>query len=163
MSRERRNEEAREGGADRHDSTHGEAGMEEALRIGLSFERTIIVDESHAARHLAGKGIRVLSTPEMVRLMEECALNGVLPYLQPEQNTVGTRVEMRHLAPTPMGMRVTARCTLVEMDRRRLVFRAEVFDELEKVGEGMNERFIVDRGRHEQRLGDKLAKWQGRG
>jgi predicted thioesterase len=46
------------------------------------------------------------------------------------------------------------------MDRRRLVFRAELFDELEKVGEGMNERFIVDRDRHEQRLGDKVARWR---
>jgi predicted thioesterase len=136
--------------------------MGEQLRVGLSFEMTIIVDESHAARHLAGQGIRVLSTPEMVRLMEECALRGVLPYLQPGQDTVGTRVEMRHLAPTPMGMRVTAKCALVEIDRRRLVFRAEVFDELEKVGEGMNERFIVDRGRHEQRLGEKVARWQGK-
>ena len=134
--------------------------MGNELRVGLSFEKTITVDESHAARHLAGKGIRVLSTPEMVRLMEECALHGVLPYLQPDQNTVGTRVEMRHLAPTPMGMRVTAKCTLVEIDRRRLVFRAEVFDELEPVGEGMNERFVVDRERHEQRLGEKQARWR---
>jgi fluoroacetyl-CoA thioesterase len=134
--------------------------MPDALRVGLTCEKTITVDETHAARHLAGKGIQVLSTPEMVRLMEECALEGVLPYLGPAQNTVGTRVEMRHLAPTPMGMRVTARCTLVEIDRRRLLFQAEVFDELEKVGEGMNERFIVDRERHEQRLGEKVARWR---
>jgi len=137
--------------------------MADELPVGLTCEKTITVDESHAARHLAGKGVQVLSTPEMVRLMEECALEGVLPYIRPDQNTVGTRVEMRHLAPTPMGMRVTARCTLVEVDRRRLVFRAEVFDELEKVGEGMNERFLVDRDRHEQRLGEKVARWQGRG
>ena len=136
--------------------------MADELRVGLTCEKTITVGESHTARHLAGKGIRVLSTPEMVRLMEECALEGVLPSIRPDQNTVGTRVEMRHLAPTPMGMRVTARCTLVEIDRRRLVFRAEVFDELEKVGEGMNERFLVDRDRHEQRLGEKAARWQGK-
>jgi predicted thioesterase len=132
--------------------------MADQLRVGLTCEKIITVDESHAARHLAGKGIRVLSTPEMVRLMEECALEGVLPFLQPDQNTVGTRVEMRHLAATPMGMKVTARCTLVEIDRRRLVFKAEVHDELEKVGEGMNERFIVDREKHEQRIAEKLAR-----
>src|SRR5574337_1459746 len=86
--------------------------MADQLQVGLTCEKSITVDESHAARHLAGKGIRVLSTPEMVRLMEECALEGVLPFLQPNQNTVGTRVEMRHLAATPMGMKVTARCTL---------------------------------------------------
>lgn len=134
--------------------------MADQLRVGLTFEKSITVDESHAARHLAGKGIRVFSTPEMVRLMEECALEGTLPYLQPDQNTVGIRVEMRHLAATPVGMKATARCTLVEIDRRRLVFRAEVHDELERIGEGMNERFIVDRAKHEQRIEEKLARWK---
>ncbi len=135
--------------------------MADQLQVGLTFEKTITVTESHTARHLAGKGIRVLSTPEMVRLMEECALEGVLPFLQPDQNTVGIRVEMRHLAATPLGMKVTARCTLVEIDRRRLLFQAEVHDELEKVGEGSNERFIVDRDKHEQRIEEKLARWKG--
>ena len=135
--------------------------MADQLRVGQVFEKTITVSESHAARHLAGKGIRVFSTPEMVRLMEECALEGVLPFLQANQNTVGVRVEMRHLAATPMGMKVTARCTLAEIDHRRLVFQAEVHDELEKVGEGSNERFIVDRERHEQRIEEKLARWKG--
>jgi predicted thioesterase len=96
----------------------------------------------------------------MVRLMEECALEAVLPYLQPNQDTVGIRVEMRHLAATPMGMQVTARCTLVEIDRRRLVFKAEIHDELEKVGEGSNERFIVDKEKHEQRIAEKVARWK---
>lgn len=135
--------------------------MADELKVGLSFEKTITVNETHAARHLAGKGIRVLSTPEMVRLMEECALEGVQPLLQPNQNTVGIRVEMRHLAATPMGMRVTARCTLVEIDRRRLVFQSEVHDELDKVGEGVNERFIVDADKQQQRIEEKLARWKG--
>ena len=135
--------------------------MVDQLRVGLTFEKSITVTESHAARHLAGKGIRVFSTPEMVRLMEECALEGVLPLLQPNQNTVGIRVELRHLAATPIGMKVTARCTLVEIDRRRLLFQAEVHDELEKIGEGSNERFIVDREKHEQRIEEKLARWKG--
>ncbi|MGD0265082.1 MAG: thioesterase family protein [Candidatus Methylomirabilota bacterium] len=134
--------------------------MADQLQVGLTFEKTITVTENHAARHLAGKGIRVFSTPEMVRLMEECALEAVLPYLQPNQDTVGIRVEMRHLAATPMGMKVTARCTLVEIDRRRLVFKAEIHDEMEKVGEGMNERFIVDKEKHEQRIAEKVARWK---
>jgi len=134
--------------------------MAEQLKVGMTFEKSITVTEEYAARHLAGKGIQVFSTPSMVRLMEECALEGVLPYLQPNQNTVGIRVEMRHLAATPMGMKVTARCTLVEIDRRRLVFQAEVHDELEKVGEGVNGRFIVDREKHEQRIEEKLARWK---
>lgn len=134
--------------------------MSEQLRAGMVFEKTMIVSEAVAARHLAGKGISVLSTPELVRFVEECALEGVLPSLQPNQNTVGTRVDVRHMAATPMGMKVTARCTLVEIDRRRLAFTVEVHDELEKVGEGTHERFIVDGEKHQQRIAEKLARWK---
>lgn len=134
--------------------------MSEQLRAGMVFEKTMIVSEAVAARHLAGKGVSVLSTPELVRFVEECALEGVLPSLQPNQNTVGTRVDVRHMAATPMGMKVTARCTLVEIDRRRLAFTVEVHDELEKVGEGTHERFIVDGERHQQRIAEKLARWK---
>jgi len=135
--------------------------MADQLKVGMTFEKSITVTEEYAARHLAGKGIQLFSTPSMVRLMEECALEGVLPYLQPNQNTVGIRVDVRHLAATPVGMKVTARCTLMEIDRRRLVFQAEVFDELDRVGEGVNERFIVDREKHEQRIAEKVARWKG--
>ena len=59
-------------------------------------------------------------------------------------------------------MKLAARCTLVRIDRRRLLFKAEIHDELDKVGEGSNERFIVDRGKHEERLAEKLARWKPR-
>jgi fluoroacetyl-CoA thioesterase len=134
--------------------------MSDQLRVGITFEKAMAVTEAVAARHLAGKSVQVLSTPEMVRLIEECALEGVLPFLQPSQNTVGTRVEVRHLAATPVGMKVAARCTLVEIDRRQLGFMVEVHDELERVGEGTHERFIVDAGKHQQRIAEKLARWK---
>ena len=130
------------------------------MRAGMIFEKTMTVTEAVAARNLAGNGISVLSTPEMVRFIEECALEGVLPFLQPNQNTVGTRVEVRHMAATPMGMKVIARCTLVEIDRRRLAFTVEVHDDLEKVGEGTHERFIVDGEKHQQRIAEKFARWK---
>ena len=134
--------------------------MSDQLRAGTTFEKTMTVTEAVAARHLAGKGISVLSTPELVRFIEECALEGVLPFLQPNQNTVGTRVDVRHMAATPMGMKVTARCTLAEVDRRRLAFTVEVHDEVEKVGEGTHERFIVDGDKHQQRIAEKLGRWK---
>jgi len=134
--------------------------MADQLKVGLTFEKTITVTEDHAARHLTGKGTRVFSTPSMVRLIEECALEGVQPFLSPNQNTVGTRVDVKHLAATPVGMRITVRCTLLEIDRRRLLFQAEVHDELDKVGEGINERFIVDAEKHQQRIQEKLARWR---
>jgi predicted thioesterase len=135
--------------------------MTDQLRVGMTFEKTLTVNEELTAGQLHRRGIYVLSTPEMVRLVEHCALEGVQPFLQPNQNTVGTRVDLRHLGGTPMGMRVAARCTLVEIDRRRLVFQAEVHDELEKVGEGTHERFIVEAEKHVQRMQEKQARWKG--
>ena len=110
--------------------------MTDQLKVGMTFETTLTVTEALTPAHLAGHGIRVFATPELVRLIEQCALEGVQPLLPPNQNTVGMRVEVRHLAATPIGMKVTARCTLTEIDRRRLVFKTEVHDELDKVGEG---------------------------
>lgn len=134
--------------------------MTERLQAQMTFDKTITVTEELTAKHLAGQGIGVFSTPELVRFVEVCALEGVRPYLHPGQETVGTRVDIRHLAATPSGMRVSARCTLVEIDRRRLSFAFEVHDELDKVGEGTHDRFIVDTDKQQQRLREKVARWK---
>jgi len=134
------------------------------LQVGMIFEKTMTVTDSHAAKHLegvqSGDSVRVLSTPELVRFVEICALEGIRTFLQSGQETVGTRVDIRHLAATPVGMRVTARCTLTEIDRRRLTFSFEVHDELDKAGEGSHERFIVDLEKQQVRLRDKLSRWE---
>jgi fluoroacetyl-CoA thioesterase len=139
-----------------------EAGdiMAEQLQAGMTFDKTIMVTEELAAKHLAGEGVAVFSTPELVRFIEICALEGVRLFLKTGQDTVGMRVDVRHLAATPVGMRVSATCTLVEVDRRRLAFTFEVHDELDKIGEGTHERFIIDRDKQQQRLQEKLARWK---
>ena len=137
--------------------------MADDLQAGMTFEKTMVVTEALSAKHLAGEGVAVFSTPELVRFVEICALEGVRPFLKNGQETVGTRVDIRHLAATPVGMRVSAQCTLVEVDRRRLAFTFEVSDELDKIGEGTHERFIIDREKQQQRLQEKLARWQSGG
>lgn len=134
--------------------------MAEQLRVGMTFEKTITVTETLAARHLAGRGVGVFSTPELVRFIEICALEGVKPFLQSEQDTVGTRVDVRHLAATPVGMKVTARCTLTEIDHRRMEFTFEVHDDLDKVAEGSHGRFIVDTDKQQRRIQEKVARWK---
>jgi predicted thioesterase len=134
--------------------------MADQLQAGMTFEKTIAVTDAMAAKHLAGEGIAVFSTPELVRFVEICALEGVRPFLKAGQETVGTRVDIRHLAATPVGMKVTAKCTLVEVDRRRLSFTVEVHDDLDKIGEGTHERFVIDRDKQQQRLQEKLARWK---
>ncbi len=135
--------------------------MADRLQAGMTFEKTITVTDDLSAKHLAGQGgIAVFSTPELVRFVEICALEGMRPFLAEGQETVGTRVDIRHLAATPVGMRVTAKCTLTEVDRRRLGFTFEVHDELDKIGEGTHERFIIDREKQQQRLQEKLTRWK---
>ena len=134
-----------------------EGGRQPELAPGLVFSRTITVTDDLAARHLVGQGVRTLSTPEMVRFMERCAVDGLQLYLASNQTAVGAHVDIRHLAPTPVGMEITVTCTLVKIDRRRLSFIFEVWDAVEKVGEGRYDSFVVDRSRQQQRLDAKLG------
>jgi fluoroacetyl-CoA thioesterase len=127
-----------------------------AIEAGLVHEITTIVEESDTARITGGESLpAVFSTPRMISFMERTAHYGVLPHLQEGQTTVGTVVNVRHLAATPAGMEVRFRAELVEVDRRRLRFKVEAWDALEKVGEGEHERFIVEMGRFNEKLDQK--------
>jgi predicted thioesterase len=98
----------------------------------------------------------------MVRLVEQTAIQCVQPHLKPGQTTVGTIVNVKHLAATPEGMRVTITVELTDVDRRRLGFKVEVHDEMEKVGEGTHERFVIDREARLPRLQQKLDAWKAK-
>jgi predicted thioesterase len=92
----------------------------------------------------------------MIALMEQAALESVQPFLDEGQGTVGTRIEVSHLAATPVGMTVRAETELAEIDRKRLVFTVRAFAGEELIGEGRHERFIVDNGRFMQKALAKL-------
>ena len=117
------------------------------LAVGTVGELTTVVQPEMLANAVGSGGIAVLSTPSMIGLMEGAAHNSVAALLPDGQVTVGTRVDIRHLAATPLGMQVRARAELVEIDGRRLVFHVEAFDEQDKIGEGTHERAIVDPAR----------------
>ena len=129
-----------------------------ALEPGLVSEMRMTVEESDTARVSGGETLPlVLSTPRMISYMERTAHQALLPYLAEGQTSVGTLVNIRHLGATPVGMQVRFRAELVEVNRRRMRFKVEAWDALEKVGEGEHERFIVDKGRFEERLAQKGA------
>jgi predicted thioesterase len=132
------------------------------LAPGLKHTHTVEVTEDMTPAHLRGDAIRVLATPEMVRLVEQTAIQCVQPYLKPGQSSVGTTVSIKHLAGTPEGMKVTVNVELREIDRRRLGFTFEVHDEIEKVGEGTHERFIIDRESRLPRLQQKVDAWKAK-
>ncbi len=115
------------------------------MEPGLVGEAKIIVSEDQTAEASNVEGMApVLATPRLISFLERTAHLAVLPHLSEGQSTVGILVNVRHLAATPVGMQVRFRAELVEVDRRRLRFKVEAWDEVEKIAEGEHERFIID-------------------
>ncbi len=114
------------------------------LAPGLVGESHATVDTSMLASSVGSGDLEVLSTPSMIALMELAASRAVESFLPPGQTTVGTRLDVRHLAATPAGAEIRAHAELLEVDGRKLTFRVEAFDSQEKIGEGTHERAIVD-------------------
>ncbi len=114
------------------------------LNTGLTGEAGMEVRVGNTAVEVGSGSVPVFATPMLVAIMENAAINAIKDHLPPGMSSVGTRVDCRHTAATPIGMKVTARAELVEVDRKRLLFKVEAFDEQEKVGEGQHERFLID-------------------
>jgi fluoroacetyl-CoA thioesterase len=117
------------------------------LTPGLAAEIETIVTEESTAERLGSGSVPVFGTPALVGLMEGAAIRVLEGLLPPGTTSVGSRLDVRHLAPTPVGMHVRARAELLEVEGRRLVFRVEAWDERQQIGEATHERFVVDRER----------------
>ena len=133
------------------------------LQPGLKHSATITIGEAlsvPASGRLLGETADmppVFATANMIAFVEWTCVAALMPYLAPDQRTVGTRVEMTHIAATPIGMHVTAEIELVEIDGRRLRFKASCRDEVEPIGDGFHERMVVDHARFMQRLARKTS------
>ena len=127
------------------------------LQPGQVGEARITVDASNVASAYGSGCIDVFATPAMIALMENAARACVDPHLADGSVSVGTRVDVRHLAATPIGLVVEARAELIQVDGRRLVFRVTATDPTEVVGEGTHERMIVDSTRLLARANAKSA------
>ena len=126
-----------------------------AIAPGLVGEASLIVEETHTAKHLGSGGVEVLATPVMIALMEDAARSSVDSELDQGQLSVGVNLNVSHLAATPVGMRVTARSELLAVEGRRLTFKVEAYDEREKIGEGTHVRAIINLERFLARLDAK--------
>ena len=122
------------------------------VEIGMRGTTEILVGTRDTAHHVGSGKIKVLATPVMVMLLEEAALNAVEDFLPGGFQTVGTRLDISHIAATPVGMRVTAWAEVVEVSGRKLTFRVWAEDERERIGEGMHERIMVSVDRFDERL-----------
>lgn len=119
------------------------------IKPGLVNEITITVEPEHTAAAVADKSeigrlAPVLSTHYLVGLMEMAAHGAILPFLTADQSGVGSMINMKHMAATPVGMQVRIRAELLEVEGRRLLFKIEAWDEVEKIAEGEHERYIIN-------------------
>jgi fluoroacetyl-CoA thioesterase len=127
------------------------------IEVGLKGSVEMIVEKQDLASSSGNPGAEVLSTPRLISLMENAALKTLEGRLPEDAITVGSGIDMNHLAATPLGMKVRAEATLREVDGRRLVFDVSVTDEVEKISEGTHERFIVSLDRFLDKVGKKQA------
>ena len=125
------------------------------METGIRGEQTIIVTEQQTAKYLGSGELAVFATPCMSALMENTAYKSVQPFLDPGQGTVGTLLNVKHLAATPVGMKVRCETKLIEIDRKRLVFEVKAFDACGLIGEGTHERFIIDNQKFMQKANGK--------
>jgi predicted thioesterase len=114
------------------------------LKPGLVGEVTVQVGPAELASAMGSGSVDVYGTPAMIGLMESAAINAVDHLLPEGWASVGTRLDVRHLAPSPPGVEIRARAELVAVDGRRLTFRVEASDPVEPIGEGTHERALVD-------------------
>lgn len=129
--------------------------MTASLKTGLRGSAGIKVDDSNTAMAYGSGAVSVFATPAMIGLMEKAAISSVDLLLPEGYTTVGIKVDVEHIAATPVGGSVEARSELREIDGRRLVFTVEAFDDREQVGRGTHERFIVPTEKFLQRVAEK--------
>jgi fluoroacetyl-CoA thioesterase len=118
--------------------------MENNIETGVSHTEKQIVTKDDTASSYGSGLVEVFATPAMIALMEKTAMQSVLPFLPEGFNTVGTAVNVSHIKATPIGMTVTSKATLIEVDRKKLVFNVEAYDEEGLIGSGSHTRFIIE-------------------
>jgi fluoroacetyl-CoA thioesterase len=130
-----------------------------AIPLGAKGSFTLVVASEHLANRFKDAILPpVLATPIMVMMMENAALNAVRTHLEPGESALGTVIDIRHLAATPLGQHVTAEAEVTEVDGRRIVFAVTAHDEVEEIGRGTHERMVVDLRRLAQRLDAKGSR-----
>jgi len=112
--------------------------------IGTIGKAEVLVSNSNTAKAMGSGDLEVFATPAMIALMEKAATLAVQEYLPEGSSTVGTMINVKHIAATPAGMNVAAQATLIEVEGKRLLFTVEAFDGEDKIGEGQHERYIIN-------------------
>ncbi len=114
------------------------------LKTGLTGEAKVKVSEENTALKYGSGTINVFATPAMIGLMEKASITAVDKLLPEGFATVGTKIDVKHLSATPIGMNITAKAELLEIDNKKLKFNIEAYDDTDKIGEGTHYRYIIN-------------------
>src|SRR5438093_9806810 len=130
----------------------------QSIPVGSKGSFNLVVTPDHLANRFKDATLPpVLATPVMIMVMENAALNAVKPYLDIGESALGTRVDVRHLAATPVGRRVTGEAEVTKLDGRRIEFTIRAMDGNEEIGIGTHERVIIDLAKFAERLKAKFG------
>ena len=126
------------------------------IKPGLEGTAQLVVGEEHTAPRIGSGKVRVLATPVMINLIEAAALAAVEHRLEPGTQSLGTHLDVHHVAATPVGMRIHATATVERVQERKIFFRVEARDEKDLIGHGTHERVVVNVARFDARVQQKL-------
>jgi len=126
------------------------------IKPGVRGSAELVVGEEHTAPSIGSGKVRVLATPVMINLIEAASLAAVEHLLPPGYQSLGTHLDVRHIAATPVGMRVRATAEVIAQDGRSIRFRVEAHDEKDLIGDGVHERVVVNVAKFDQRVQRKL-------
>jgi predicted thioesterase len=127
------------------------------IKTGASGSAQLVVGEEHTAPRVGSGKVHVLATPVMINLIEAAALAAIEHLLPPGFQSLGTRLDVRHVAATPVGMKVSAKATVERISGRTVAFSVTASDEVELIGDGTHERVVVNVAKFDARVQKKLA------
>jgi fluoroacetyl-CoA thioesterase len=132
--------------------------VESDLKPGITGEVNYKVEYKDTAANYGNSGVEVLATPVMLGLMERAAITAIQPYLNEGSSSVGSNLNVSHLAATPVSMKVKFLAELQKVEGKKLTFKVEAFDEFDKIGEGTHERFIINLEKFLKKAAEKKEK-----
>ena len=129
--------------------------LHQIIKPGMKKEFAFQVEEEHSAVHVGSGSLRVLATPWMIAFMERVAHRLLLEHLPPGESSVGVLVDVRHLAPTPIGIPVRVQAEIEQLDGNQVTFSVQAWDQVDKIGEGRHKRVMINEARFLRRVEGK--------
>ena len=129
--------------------------LTDIIKPGMAREETFLVQEDETARHIGSGASRVLASPWLIAFMERVSHRLIAEQLPEEFSSVGVLINVRHVAPTPVGSQVKVRADVTEVDGSRVTLNVQAWDHVELIGEGSHQRIVIDQERFLRRVDAK--------